>query len=53
MWITSDYLRDNSYWYDQSSNFLGLQSSFNCGTQELSTVWDSYSQLVDNLGDRV
>jgi len=23
------------------------------GTQELSTAWDSYSQLVDNLGDRV
>ena len=22
-------------------------------TQELSTVWDSYSQLVDNLVDRV
>ena len=22
-------------------------------TQELSTVWDSYSQIVDNLGDRV
>jgi len=22
-------------------------------TKELSTFWDSYSQLVDNLGDRV
>lgn len=21
--------------------------------KELSTVWDSYSQIVDNLGDRV